>query len=355
MRLNGLSLDLSSLQIRKPSPSSPQDSGFTSTSTPSLSNTCNTPTTPQDSHSSFSSISAGSKSPEDDPNVWVNPALKSQLGRSAFIQPDHINDDIQFTDRPQSYRPAFESPHSDPFHVKSFPISPGFFCPSINDDSVAQLASARGANRGVVQSNDIPSDASSQTAWTHLKESMGRSKLVGAYGSDPRTEFEASMHAFHGVSPYTQGRLNLPPSPATHISTLLSANDLFPQPKNMQYPTSASPFVPNFQIPHALTSPTPRPVPPAIAATMSTTQFLPQAGLSPRGDIFQDNPRPLQAAEALAQGSFSAAFDPFPHLQNVPTSSPRHLSQDTTHGHHIRTPPAPVHEASLKSSLQPGV
>jgi len=342
-RFGGLSLHLSSLHIDPPSP---QDGGFTSTSTPSLSNTSNTPTTPQDSHSSFSSFSAGSKTPDDDPSVWVNPALRNQLGRSVSIQPERINDDVQFTDRAPNYRPSHESPHSDLFHVKSFPMSPGFLGPSINDDSVAQLGSARGPNRGVVQSNDIQPEVYSQTAWMDSKESVERSKPVGAYGTDPRAELEASMHAFHGVSPYTQSRLNLPPSPATHTSTLLSTNDLFPQHKNMQYPTSS--FVPNFsQLPHALTSPTPRPLPPTIAATMSATQFLPPAGLSSRGDIFQDISRPLQAPDALVQSSFPPAFDSFPRMQNLPTSSPRHLSQETPFGHNIRTPPAPAHEVSM--------
>jgi len=343
-RFGGLNLDLSSLQN---DPSSPQDGGFTSVSTPSLSNTSNAPTTPQDSHSRFSSFSAGSKTPEDDPSVWVNPALRNQLGRSVSIQPERINDDVQFTDRAPNYRPSHESPHSDPFHVKSFSISPGFLGP-INDDSVAQLGSARGPNRFAVQSNDIQLEAYPQTAWMDPKESVERSKPVGTYGADPRAELEASMHAFHGVSPYTQGRLHLPPSPATHTSTLFSTNDLFSQHKNRQYPTNASSFVPNFpQLPHALTSSTPRPLPTTIAATISATQFLPPAGLSPPGDIFQDISRSLQASDALVQPSFPPAFDSFPRTQNLPASSPRHLSQGTPFGHNTRTPPAPAHEVSM--------
>ena len=351
-RFSGLSLDLSSLQIRKPTPSSPQDSGFTSTSTPSLSHVSNTPTTPQESLSSLSSFSAGS-TPEDDPNVWVNPALKSQLGRSASIRPDHANDDAQFTGRPRAYGPPYDTSHSESFRIKPYPISPGIFGPSFNGDSVTPPAAAR-ANRGALQSNDILPDVFSQTAWAGSKESIERSKLVGMYGGDPRAELEASMHAFHGASPYSQGRLNLPSSPATHSSTLLSTNDLFSQPKNPQYPTDASAFVPNFpQLPHALTSPTPRPLPPAIAATMGATQVLPPVGLSPRGEILQDVPRPLQGTDALAQPLYSATFDSFPRMQmqNVPTGSPRRLSQETTHNHHIRTPPAPVHEVSLPSQL----
>lgn len=331
-------MDLSALHIS--SPPSPQDGRFASSaSTPSLSNTSNPPSTPQDSIRSFSSFSSDSKPTDDDPNVWINPTLKSPANRFSSSPSNQLLDEVRFSERPQGFREPV-SIHEPEFHHRG--AHGGLFGNGMREDDWAQIA----ASRRYVPGGESPLTPQGLGGFADSRDNMGRGPLglfgLGGNGGG-RAQTEASMYNLG--SPYSQGRPELTPSPAGLSAHLPSANEFYStSPSTFTGPPSRSAFPSSTsfsQMPQSIASPTPRP-------PLGGALF---AGPNPHVEGYNDLSLQLHM-ESLTQQPFphSSAFESY--IQAHGQFPPHHSSFPSSHGspqhqQHERPPVSTHHEVSL--------
>lgn len=181
----------------------PLDGSSTYMSTPSLSTKSNTPTTPQDPHGSFSALPPGTKTPEDDPSVWINPILKSS---TRFMPPrsEYTANEMNYAERPRGFRSSFDMPDTDFHRANQAAFQGGLFGTGLNSDDFTQMSSTRGrVNRDYSPSGTAPLTTYPYSNWLDSKDSEGLASPRDTFGGEPRAQNDAPIYPFNSSSPYS--------------------------------------------------------------------------------------------------------------------------------------------------------